>query len=607
MHHTDDSIFNAALAEYGHGTKSPNPVQLGANISHTGIVAPLLTLLTFLIGGLAVAQTIPSPDAIDPATELRRQEDRDRVIRDKQEPRVDIRPDVSERIAPSRLPTDEAPCFPTHKIELRGEDAQRFEWILNHLSDVTHDDSPIDKCLGAQGINVILKRAQDAVIIKGFVTSRVLAEPQDLQSGTLALTIIPGRINAIRFVPDTGTRARLWNALPSQPGDILNLRDIEQGLENFLRIPTAAAHIDIEPTEGPDAKPSFSDLVIDYKQEFPFRLSLFADDSGTKGTGKYQGGVTLSYDNWWTLNDLFYVTASHDLGGGDEGPRRTRGSATHYSLPFGYWTIGTTVSNSSYYQTVAGATQDFTYRGTSDNAEIKLARLVYRDAQRKTTVAVRAFQRKSNNYIDDTEVEVQRRIVGGWEASVSHREFVGAATFDANLAYKRGTGAFESLPAPEEAFGEGTSRFALITADLNVNLPFKLKDQSFRYSGVLRIQTNRTRLTPQDRFAIGGRYSVRGFDGESSLSAERGWLLRNDLGIAVGQTGQEVYLGIDHGEVAGPSSDLLVGKRLTGAVLGLRGGFRKFQYDLFVGTPIQKPEFFRTTGSTAGFSFSLSF
>ena len=265
------------------------------------------------------------------------------------------------------------------------------------------------------------------------------------------------------------------------------------------------------------------------------------------------------------------------------------------------------MSNSSYYQTVAGATQDFTYRGTSDNAEIKLARLVYRDAQRKTTVAVRAFQRKSNNYIDDTEVEVQRRIVGGWEASVSHREFVGAATLDANLAYKRGTGAFESLPAPEEAFDEGTSRFALITADLNVNLPFKLKDQSFRYSGVLRIQTNRTRLTPQDRFAIGGRYSVRGFDGESSLSAERGWLLRNDLGIAVGQTGQEVYLGIDHGEVAGPSSDLLVGKRLTGAVLGLRGGFRKFQYDLFVGTPIQKPEFFRTTGSTAGFSFSLSF
>ena len=335
-------------------------------------------------------------------------------------------------------------------------------------------------------------------------------------------------------------------------------------------------------------------------------MSLNADDSGSDGTGKYQGGITFSYDNWWTINDLFYITANHDLGGGG-GPRGTRGSTVHYSVPFDYWTIGATVSNSRYYQTVAGATQEFTYRGTSNNAEIKLSRLIYRDAKRKTTLAARAFQRKSNNYIDDTEVEVQRRVVGGWEASANHREFVGAATVDATVAYKRGTGAFESMAAPEEAFDEGTSRFELITADLNVKAPFKLAEQSLRYVGTLRIQSNRTTLTPQDRFAIGGRYTVRGFDGESSLSAERGWFLRNELGVAIGVTGQEFYLGLDHGEVAGPSSELLVGKRLTGAVVGLRGQFKALQYDIFVGTPVRKPAFFRTAGSAAGFNVNLSF
>ena len=202
---------------------------------------------------------------------------------------------------------------------------------------------------------------------------------------------------------------------------------------------------------------------------------------------------------------------------------------------------------------------------------------------------------------------MQRRIVGGWDASVGHREFIGAATVDANLAYKRGLGAFESMAAPEEPFGEGTSRFALVTADLNVNAPFKLAEQSLRYVGSERIQNNRTSLTPQDRFAIGGRYTVRGFDGEISLSAERGWLLRNELGIALGATGQEFYLGLDHGEAAGPPSELLVGKRLTGAVLGLRGQFKALQYDIFVGTPVRKPEFFRTAGSAAGFNLNLSF
>ncbi len=566
-----------------------------------------LAISVWLTYGVVIAQTVPSSSIIDPANEIRRQEERDRATRERAEPRVDIRSDAPSPISPVRLPEGESPCFNITKVELRGEGSQRFGWVLSRLDGQAHDDSALGKCLGAQGINVLLKRAQDALIVKGFVTTRILAEPQDLKTGILALTVIPGRINAIRFAHGTTNRAHAWNAVPAEPGDILNLRDIEQALENFLRVPSAKADIKIEPAEGPEAKPGYSDLVISYEQSNPFRLSINADDSGTDGTGKYQGGITVSYDNWWTINDLFYITANHDLGGGDEGPRGTRGSTVHYSVPFDYWTIGATVSNSRYYQTVAGATQEFTYRGTSNNAEIKLSRLIYRDAKRKSTVAVRAFQRKSNNYIDDTEVEVQRRIVGGWEASANHREFVGAATVDATVAYKRGTGAFESMAAPEEAFDEGTSRFALVTADLNVNAPFKLAEQSLRYVGTLRIQSNRTTLTPQDRFAIGDRYTVRGFDGESSLSAESGWLLRNELGVAIGATGQEFYLGLDHGEVAGPSSKLLVGKRLSGAVIGLRGQFKNLQYDLFVGTPVRKPEFFRTAGSTAGFNLNLSF
>ncbi|MFT2612525.1 ShlB/FhaC/HecB family hemolysin secretion/activation protein, partial [Escherichia coli] len=85
-----------------------------------------------------------------------------------------------------------------------------------------------------------------------------------------------------------------------------------------------------------------SDLVISYRQAFPLRLAVSVDDSGSDATGKYQGSITLSYDNWWTLNDLFYVSVNHDLGGGNAGPRGSRGSTVHYSLPFGYWNLGFT-------------------------------------------------------------------------------------------------------------------------------------------------------------------------------------------------------------------------------------------------------------------------
>jgi hemolysin activation/secretion protein len=428
-----------------------------------------------------------------------------------------------------------------------------------------------------------------------------------LQSGVLALTVIPGRIHAIRFAEGSDARANAWTSVPAKPGDILNLRDIEQALENFKRVPTAEADIQIEPTAGSAAQPGQSDLVISYRQPFPFRLSVFFDDSGSKATGKYQGGATLSYDNWWTLNDLFYVLLNHDLAGGSYGDHGTRGNTSHYSVPLGYWLLGATASNSGYRQSVAGASQTYLYSGTSSNTEIKLSRLVYRDAARKTTVALRAFQRTSNNYIDDTEVQVQRRKVGGFEASVNYREFIGAATLDANLAYKRGTGAFGSQPAPEEAFDEGTSRMKITTADVTLNAPFKALDQRFKYSGILRAQFNHTRLTPQDRFAIGGRYTVRGFDGESSLSAERGWLVRNELSGALGASGQEAYVGLDYGRVGGPSSELLLGKSLAGAVIGVRGAVKNLQYDIFLGKPLSKPAGFQTAPVTAGFSLNHSF
>lgn len=557
-----------------------------------------------LLASAAYAQV--TPPTVDPSPEQRRQLERERAAREKQEPRVDVQPSVAAP-AQTRLPVAETPCFDITQVTLRGDAADKFDWALNALSGPQNDDSPIGKCLGAQSINVLLQRAQDALVAKGFVTSRILAEPQDLKSGALAFTLVPGRIRAIRFAEGTSLRATARNAIAAKAGDLLNLRDIEQGLENFKRVPTAEADIKIEPAEGPDALPGYSDLVINWQQPVPFRISLSADNSGTKGTGKYQGGLTVSYDHALTLNDLFYISLNRDLGGRDPGPRGTKGGTVHYSVPFGYWALATTFSKSAYFQTVFGINQDYIYRGTSGNAEVKLSRLIYRDASRKTTLSVRAFKRKSNNFIDDTEVEVQQRKVGGWEAAVAHREFFGSATVDATLAYKRGTGAFKSLEAPEDAFGEGTSRFGLVTADVNVSVPFKLGDQRLRYTGAWRMQANRSPLTPQDRFAIGGRYTVRGFDGEGSLAAERGWTIRNDISAPISESGHEIYAALDIGKVGGPSSQDLLGKRLAGAAVGVRGNVKNLQYEAFAAAPVRKPEGFRTGKTSYGFNLNLSF
>lgn len=536
------------------------------------------------------------------ADQLQRQQQRERAEADllnKAQP--DVR--LSREILPSPVSASDTepdvPCFPISSVLLTGNDVSRFAWVR------VAADGLINKCVGSRGINSIITAVQNALISAGYVTTRVVVAPQDLNRGELVLTIVPGRIRKIRFAAAQDSRQWLGptyaSTLPAAEGDVLNLRDIEQALENFKRVPTAEADVQIVPGD----QPGESDLVIQWHQRLPVRLSLSVDDSGSNATGKHQASAAISFDNPLGVQDLFAVNVSHDLQNSGNGGG-THNLGFSYSLPIGYWLISASGSRYRYYQTVAGATQSYVYGGTSANADLKLARVVYRDASRKISASVRGYMRSSRNFIDDTEIEVQHRRMGGFEYALTDKEFIGNATLEGTLSYKRGTGAFGTLPAPEESFGEGTSRPKILNANVEFSLPFSIGSQRLQYQGSWRAQWNRTPLILQDQFSIGGRYTVRGFDGESSLLAERGRLFRNDIGWTIGDSGQQPYIGIDYAEVSGPSASQLLGRHLAGAFIGLRGQYRQLQYDLFVGRPLSKPSGFSTAPVTGGFSLSYA-
>ncbi len=558
--------------------------------------------VTFALSAVCAVGCVAHAASPEPFQELKRQEERNAAQRQSLQPSKEVRLQTGQQDVLLVLPLNEIMCFSIARIEMLIQD-QTFKDVLSQSLDQL-TPHPQGQCLGVKGINAVVSSVQNELIRRGYVTTRVLVASQDLSSGILRLQLVPGRIAAIQFKADPSIQIQTMRAaLPMQEGDLLNLRDIEQALENFKRVPTAEADIQIEPAQDPGE----SNLVVLYQQKMPVRLLLTADDSGTRATGRYMGGITLSIDNVSHHNDLFYVTQTKSLGGGDEGPRATRSTSVHYSVPVGYWTWALNASSSNYYQQLPGLNGSYIYSGTSENNDFKLSRLIWRDAQQKTTLALRGWQRKSNNYIEDVEVGPQRRIVGGWELGVNHKAMLGPNSYEGNIAYKRGTGAFGSIPSPEERYGEGTSRMQFISADLTAKVPFHIADHSLTYHSTWRGQLNQSPLTPQDRFSIGGRFTVRGFDGESILSAERGWLWRNEVGIRIGESTHEAYVGLDHGEVAGPSSGLLVGRKLTGFVTGIRGSYQKMHYDIFIGAPVNKPENFPTASYTAGFNVSLAF
>lgn len=567
---------------------------------------PMPNITPRLLAGIIVllaATTIQAQTAAGiAASQEQLQRERERSLRRQQEQAPDVRLQTPKEIDAALIfPMAESLCFPISRISLIGEAAERFQFALD---SVTGKDGALGRCLGTEGVNTVIARMQNVLILRGYITSQIRAARQNIETGELVLTALPGHVRQIRFAADASPRGTAWNALPIREGDILDLYDIEQGLENFKRVPTAQADIEVTPA-GTARQPGDSDLVIHYQQHFPFRFNVSLDDGGSRATGRYQIGATLSYDNWWTLNDVFYVNWSRSIG--HDGDQGADSYMVHYSVPAGYWMLRGALSGSRYRQQVAGANDPVIYSGQNENAEWKLSRLAYRDNVRKTTLSLKGLLRHARHFIDDTEVGPQRHQTSAWEAGVNHREFVGNATIDANLAYRRALDRQGREPESMADLPQLATRYSLLLADAAVNAPFQIAGQRLRYDGSVRAQWHRGTLPSQDQFAIGGRTTVRGCDGELILLAERGWLMRNELALAPEQSNQEFYAGVDAGQVSGPSAQYLLGERLAGAVIGLRGVSWKVNYDAFIATPLNKPEGFRTAAVTGGFNIDLAF
>lgn len=490
----------------------------------------------------------------------------------------------------------ETPCFHIDQVVLSGKDPLPHWLPLQRMANQAQG-----QCLGGKGINLLMSSMQNRLVDHGYITTRVLAPQQELKSGILRLSLLPGYVHQVKLNPDSGHYVTLFNAFPARSGNLLDLRDIEQGLENLQRLPTVQASMEIVPGE----QPGESDIMLHWQQAKIWRLGASLDDSGTRSTGRYQGGMTLSLDNPFSLSDLFYLSGTRAVRpGSDKGSQNV---TAHYSVPFRYAMLSVTGSDYDYHQNVAGLNGDYRYSGKSRNLTAELSEVLHRSGSQKTTFSYAVLMRESKNYVNDTEVEVQRRQTAGWRIGLQHRHYIRQATLDAGVSYQRGTRWFGALPAPEEYNGYATALSKIVQLSSQLNVPFAIGSQNFRYSVQYQRQISSTPLTPQEQFAIGSRYSVRGFDGERTLNANGGWLVRNDFAWSTPLPAQELYLGADYGHVSGHGIEDLVGNHLAGGVVGLRGNVLKTGYDLFAGVPIAKPDGFKTSPVTLGFSLNWDF
>ncbi|WP_425129884.1 ShlB/FhaC/HecB family hemolysin secretion/activation protein [Burkholderia vietnamiensis] len=579
---------------------------------------PALSITTLMSVAVSAQQApMPADQAAaaraNAAQDRQAQQQRDAQQRDAAVRAPSIRSELPRNEAYPALPT-EAPCFPIDRFTLdvpaslpdpaKAEGASalpmdRFAFAREWL------DHYAGQCVGKQGIDVLIKGLSQAILARGYVTTRVLVPEQDLSTGTLKLSLIPGMIRYVRFA-DEKLRGTWKTAFPTRDGEVLNLRDLEQGLEQMKRVSSQDVSMQLVPGDLPGE----SDVVLDVKRGKPWTVVASVDNAGTRATGKLQGNLSLGIDNPLGLNDVFNVGVSQDLEFGDK-RLGSHGWNGFYSIPWGYWTATLSAYTNTYYQQIAGVNQTFIASGNSKTVDFKLARVLSRSQNDVFGAYVRLSRRFGQSFIEDTEISQQRRNNTMIELGLTDRHYFGGAQFDGSLAYRQGVG---GLGAQDDAFAAGggpTYRFKMAALDANLAVPFAIGKQPFRYVGTLHGQYTGNTLYYIDDLTIGSRYTVRGFDGETMLASARGFYWRNELQAPIGQTGQALYAGLDYGRVWGPQPIALVGTQLAGAVIGVKGSvgtrFGSYAYDLFAGTPVYKPSGFPTARVTLGFQVTAQF
>ncbi|KVN42878.1 hypothetical protein WJ64_31490 [Burkholderia ubonensis] len=511
------------------------------------------------------------------------------------------------------LPT-ETPCFRVDRfvvdvpdslpdgVKAKGASAlpmDRFAFAREWLEHYT------GQCVGKQGLDVLVKALSQDILSRGYITTRVLLPEQDLSSGALKVSLIPGVIRRVHFA-DEKLRGTWTTAFPTRDGEMLNLRDLEQGLEQMKRVSSQDVSMQIVPADVPGE----SDVVLDVKRGKPWTVVASIDNSGTRATGKLQGNISLGIDNPLGLNDVFNVGASQDLEFGDK-RLGSHGWNAFYSIPCGYWTATLSAYTNTYYQQIAGVNQTFVASGNSKTIDFKLARVLARSQNDVFGGYVRLSRRFGQSFIEDTEISQQRRNNTLIELGLTDRHYFGGAQFDGSLAYRQGIGGFGAQDDVLAAGGGPTYRYKMAVVDANLSVPFAIARQPFRYVTTFHGQYTGNTLYYIDDLTIGSRYTVRGFDGETMLAAARGFYWRNELQMPIGQTGQALYAGLDYGHVWGPQPVALVGTQLAGAVIGIKGSIGTrlgaYGYDLFAGTPVYKPSGFPTARVTVGFQLTGQF
>ena len=380
----------------------------------------------------------------------------------------------------------------------------------------------VGRCLSADDINSLLVAVTNWYFDKGYISSRAYIQPQDLSTGQLTLTVAEGKIEG--FNSKEYPRRAIRGAFATAENSTLNLRRIEQGLDQINRLGTHRASMELVP--GKEIGGSVIDLQTQITR--PLSVDLRLDNTGQDTTGEAQLGLTANWANPFGILDFLSISTGRQLENvGDN--IFSRSASLHYDAPLGYWNFDIDVSWFTYSLEIDSFASTFVSSGVSRNQSFRTSRLLHRNQNSKSGVRVTLGRKQSLNFVEDVRVDTSSRTLTSVSTELWHEKFLSQGTLNNSITWSRGIPWLGGASDDRRVDGQApVAEFNKLMFSTRLSHQFKAPKPFSGYSLRWSAQYSEDTLFGAEQISVGSQYTVRGFKG-AGQGANTGSYLRQEF------------------------------------------------------------------------------